>query len=482
MKKRTFVLLLSIAGLLGFGIRFGMFMANVRVTAPSGDAVFYHETANLLADGKPYINPFIYNAGYCSNLGIGKENSDHAYGFLRDHQCSTIDVVQPDGTVKEVAVSVMPGTEMLTAAHPPIWSYLLSVASRLGLDSVNQHRMIGLLIGSFGVVLIGIAGAEIFGRREGVVSAFIAAVYGFLWMNDGSLMSESLVIAFVPVITILAVRWWRRPRWQGALLLGLLSGLGGLLRTELLLYGPALVVAALVLRRVEWRRIGRDLAVVSAICLLVLSPWLVRNMTSFEQPIFLSPTGTLMAQSNCDATYYGEKLGYWERDCGEPEPVGANGEFLDESQRDAIRREWATAYIGDHQLRLLTVAAPARVGRAFNIWDPVQTARYDIYVENRDFRQSMFSLTQYAVIAAFAVIGAVLAWRRHFALGPVLMWPALIAIVSAMSFGNNRYRVSAEPSLIWLASFAFCFLWSVLAEKKRRAESTTTATSATNAS
>ena len=255
MSTKAFVIWLAIAGVFGFAVRFGTFMSEGRTAPLSGDAVFYHETANLLADGKGYINPVFFNAGYCFDGGASEGST---YSFLPGlENCPTVDVEQPDGTIRTVRVTLPPGTQEPTAAHPPLWSFILSLASRLGFDSVNQHRMVGLLFGSLGVILIGLAGRELFGKRAGVVSAFIAASYGFLWLNDWSLMSESLVTAFVPIMTIVAVRWWRTPSWRLALVLGLLSGVGGLLRTELLAYGPLLVLVALVVRRVQWKQLLR---------------------------------------------------------------------------------------------------------------------------------------------------------------------------------------------------------------------------------
>lgn len=479
MSTKTFAICLALAGVLGFAVRFGTFLWEGRSAPLSGDAVFYHETANLLADGEGYINPVFFNAGYCYD-----ESSDTGatYSFLPSlESCPTVDVVEADGSVRTVRASLPPGTREATAAHPPLWSYILSVPSRLGFDSVNQHRLIGILFGTLGVILIGIAGRELFGERVGVTAAFISAVYGFLWLNDWSLMSESLVTSFVPLMTIVAVRWWRNPTLRLTLVLGVLSGVGGLVRTELLLYGPVLVGVALVLRRARWRTMVRDLGIVCVLCLAVLSPWLLRNMTSFEKPILLSPTGTLLAQTNCDAAYYGEKTGYWERFCAEPEPIGADGSMLDESERDAIKRSWATEYIGSHTSRLLVVA-PIRTLRMFNLYDPIGTARFDMAVENREFRQSIFSLIEYYIVLVFAVAGAVIAWRRRLTLMPAVLWPTLVAIVAALSFGNNRYRVSAEPSLIWLASLALCVLFDRTRMTQRVNDSEKTESTATNPS
>lgn len=455
MSTKAFVLLLVVAGGLGFAVRFGTFLWEGRTAPLSGDAVFYHETANLLAEGKGYINPVFYYAGYCFN---GESGESSRYSFLPDFEdCPVVESVEPDGSLRTERVTLPPGTEEPTAAHPPLWSIILSLSSRMGFDSVNQHRLVGVLFGTLGVVLVGLAGRELFGQRVGVVSSFIAAVYGFLWLNDWALMSESLVTVFVPLMTIVAVRWWREPTWRLAVLLGIASGVGGLLRTELLLYGPALVALTLLLRRAEWRAVLRDLGIVCALSLVVLSPWLVRNLTSFNKPILLSPTGTLLAQTNCDAAYFGEKIGYWERFCAEPEPVANDGTMLDESERDTVKRKWAVDYLTTHKSRLLIVA-PVRTLRMFNLFDPIGTARFDIVVENREFRQSVLALVQYFIAAVLAVLGTFLAWRRKAALLAVLLWPGLVAVVAAMSFGNNRYRVSAEPSLLWLASFTLCVI------------------------
>lgn len=469
MDTRRFWSLLLLAGLLGLGIRGGMFLAHGRGEPLTGDGAFYHETANLLADGKGYINPFIYNLGYCPGPAKGHGNGDRTYEFLENQTCATYEVTAADGTITTETVRVAPGTRMPTAAHPPMWSFVLSIESRLGLDSVDAHRALGVLFGALGVVLIGLAGRELFGDRVGVTSAFVAAVYGFLWLNDWSLMSEPLVTVFVPIVTIVAVRWWRSPSWRFALGLGVLSGLGGLLRSELLAYGPLLVLVALVLRRREWRTVGRDVVIVVVATTMVLAPWVMRNLTTFAVPVYLSPTGTLLSQTNCDATYYGEKIGYWERTCSEPEPIGPNGEFLDEAQRDQIRREWATDYISHHRKRWLLVAVPARIGRMFNLWDPIQTARFDIYVEGRDFRWSMVALAEYYAVVVGAIAGVLLAWRRRLVLAPVLLWPTLLVLTAATSFGNNRYRVSAEPALIWLSSLAL----ASLVERRRHTNRTT---------
>ncbi len=461
MSRRAFLLALALISVVGLSVRVGYLLVYERNEPATGDAAFYHLSAGLIADGKGYIDPFRYYDGFTGRI----ESTD------------------AEGNEQTVEVTYPPGIEQPTASHPPIWPYLLSIASRLGFDSVNEHRALGILAGTFGVALVGLAGRELFGDRVGLVSAGIASVYGFLWLSDASLMSEPLVTIVVPLATMVAVRWWRAPSWRTAVLLGALAGTGALVRSELLVYGPIVVGVGLVWGRTSRLLALRDLGVVVLVATAVLTPWLVRNVTSFETPELLTTsTGTVLVQTNCDPTYFGSKLGYWELECGQPEPLGPNGELLDESQRDSIRRDVALTYAKDHPARLLTVAAPLRVLRMFNIYDPVQTARFDIYVEGRDFRLSIFALVQYYLVVVAAAFGVVVAVRRRLPLFVVLLWPALVAGVALIGFGNNRYRVTAEPSFIWLAAVALCALWGHLSAQKRTATSATTASTAISTS
>ena len=452
LRRPWFALVLGLLVVLGLGVRV-VTVVRTQWDAPlTGDSAFYHQSAALIAEGKGYIDPFRYREGYPDRT----ERMELAHAG------------------EPVLIELPPGLEQPTASHPPIWPYLLAGADRLGLDTPNEQRLLGAFLGALGVLLIGLAGRELFGESVGLLSAGIASVYGFLVLADTALMSECLVAILVSVTTIVAVRWWRSPSWRAALMLGLLSALGALLRSELLAYGPLVMVGALLARRIAWRSWLGQAAVAGAVMMVALAPWAIRNLTVFHRPVLLSPTGTVMAQTNCDATYFGDKIGYWELFCGGVEPATSVDAIPDESDRDLLRREQAQAYMAQHRARLLTVVAPLRVLRMFNIYDPVQTARFDIVVEGRSFRSSIISLVEYWIVAALAVVGVVAAVRRRLPLLVVLLWPALVALVAAAGFGNNRYRTSSEPAFIWLAALAIYSVVGLVLTARRRRHSATT--------
>lgn len=52
----------------------------------------------------------------------------------------------------------------------------------------------------------------------------------------------------------------------------------------------------------------------------MVSPWLVRNAESFNPPVLFSTDGSkTLAGANCNATYSGTLIGYWESACLMPE-------------------------------------------------------------------------------------------------------------------------------------------------------------------
>src|ERR1700731_3289010 len=57
---RWFGWTLAVVALAALAVRVGYVLVDRRDVSPGGDAYFYHVGANLLADGKGFIEPFVY--------------------------------------------------------------------------------------------------------------------------------------------------------------------------------------------------------------------------------------------------------------------------------------------------------------------------------------------------------------------------------------------------------------------------------------
>ena len=428
----SFARRLSVISGLALALRLAYVLFVERGDPLSGDALYYHEAARLLADGFGFIEPYRYLHGGAQELLFVGDPSQ----------------------VVETANSALPiGHVEPTAGHPPLWVLVLGAATLVGFDTVLGHQLIGALVGTVAVAAVGWAGRQMGGERVGLIAAALAAGYAFLWLNDGLVMSESLVVLLVAVAVGVALRFHRRPDWAGVVTLGLLGGLAGLTRAELLLFLP--LAALPVLRRsdLEFRERARRYIAVGVVAAAVLSPWMIRNLTRFDEPVLVSNgSGILVAQTNCDATYYGDKQGYWEYLCGLPQPVGAHGEPLDESRRDAEYRDRGLNYASRHWPRLVVHAIPKRVGRLWGVYAPIQQLRADKLVEGRTFKLSVLGLVQYWFLLPLAGMGVLTLRRSGRPLMPLLAWPLVVTVVAALTMGATRYRVPAEVALVLLAA------------------------------
>ncbi len=403
----TALLLITLAG---FGIRLA-FIATAAPEKLGGDAIYYHEGAKLLADGKGYMEPFRYLFG-------GKET-----------------VTLPSGEVKEVITPK--GHEEPTAGHPPVYVTYLGAVSLLGFDTVRDHQVASAVVGAASIVLAGLLGRSLLGNRTGLILAGLTAVYANIWINDGLVLSETVALFFAFLSSLVGLRFWRDPSLRNGVWFALAAGLAALSRAELVLFLPVVVIVSLLRAHLPWRTLVARTAIIGAIACAVLAPWVIRNLIVFEEPVLLSNgAGTVAVQANCDATYYGPYPGFWNLDCGSPQPYGPNGELLDESQRDVVVRERATEYISNHKTRLVTFVIPARVGRMVGLYQPLDQVRLDID-EGRPAFAAWLGFWQYVVLAPMAVAGAVIQWRRR---GPLLvlgLWAALAVFTAATAFGEH---------------------------------------------
>lgn len=329
-----------------------------------------------------------------------------------------------------------------TAEHPPAWEVLLAAADLLGADSFLSHRLIGALIGTLTVVLIALLGRAVAGAAVGLVAAAVAAAHPLLWTADVSLMSETLYGALL--VGALLAAHGRRP-----VPLGVLLGLAALTRGEAL----ALVVLLVVpLFWRDWRRTG--LAVAAFV--VVLTPWTVRNLVTFEQPVLISTNANgVWKGANCPDTYRGDLIGSWRFQCYSP---GRPGE--DESEYFARQRSEGLAYLRENAGRLPVVLA-ARLARLADVYSVDQSVFLNAQ-EGRLPRPTRWGIHAAWVLMLLAAAGAVLQARRR---GPVLVLLAPIAmvvLVSLATYGSTRFRYGAEPSIAVLAAIALVAGWSRL--------------------
>jgi hypothetical protein len=141
-----------------------------------GDAFSYHYGANLLADGRGFVDPLRYE-------------------FTN-------------------------GLRFPSAAHPPLYVSYLATWSVVGLQSALWHRLASCVLGALTLSKVGRLGRKNEVARGGHIAAILGAANPQLWHNDAALLSETAA-AFAVVLAMLTVERFREePSMSRAVQLG----------------------------------------------------------------------------------------------------------------------------------------------------------------------------------------------------------------------------------------------------------------------
>ena len=336
-----------------------------------------------------------------------------------------------------------------TAAHPPMTTLLLAAAAYVvGMHGgTTSSLLVMAVLGTAVVLCVGLLGREVAGPWVGLTAAGLAALAPNFWMPSGILMSETPAMLFMALILLAVVRLIRSASLVTATLLGVACGCEALVRAELILFVPGLLIpACLLARSVPLRRRFLLLGVGVAATTLVLAPWVGRNLATFKDATYISTGdgGTLLG-SNCPQTYSGPELGLWDLHCATALKVKG-----DESVRSARKLDAALHYAERHLSRLPIVIL-ARVGREWDLYRPLQMAQVE-QGEGRPFAGSLAGLGFYYALLPFAVTGIVIFRRRRIDQWFLLVPAGVVTLVSALVIALVRYRAPFEVCLVVLAA------------------------------
>jgi 4-amino-4-deoxy-L-arabinose transferase-like glycosyltransferase len=403
---RCFARALLVILLAAVALRVGYVLTVTRNDHHAYDAFYYDAEATSLADGHGFVDPFGFAGG-------------QKPGPAADHPPLT-------------SMALVPAAELDEAAT---WLAHGSLAMRFEMT----------LLGVGVVAAIGLLGRALKGDRVGLLAAAIAAIYPNLWMNDGLVMSETLATLLTVIALLLVYRVVRRPSAAPVVALGLVCGLATLTRAELLLYVPLLAVPTVWIALRSSRRTTLASAGVVVLAAVVVGPWVIYNLTRFEDPVFVSTNdGIALVGSNCHATYYGHSVGLTRLACLGRTPPG------DASAQSRVYRQRAFDYIGAHAARVPVVAL-ARVGRLWSVWNPADTITFN-EGEGRPSWASTLGVVSLLLLLVAAVPGLLALRRRGVPAWPLLV-PAVVVTVAAVAFyGQPRFRAPAEPAIVVLAA------------------------------
>jgi 4-amino-4-deoxy-L-arabinose transferase-like glycosyltransferase len=342
------------------------------------------------------------------------------------------------------------------AHHPPGWVTALGLLAWFGGRSLLAQQLLGVAIGLGVIAVTALVGRRYFNPRVGLLAAAIAALYPGFWVFEAQVLAEPLGLLVLGFFMLAVIVLRDRPTLGWSVIVGVISGLLALVRSEHL--ALLVVVVAPVLFRATsiapFQRV-RLFAIATAATILVIAPWALYNETRFNETVVLSTNGgsTLLAGNCPPSTYHGERLGYYDISCNRGLGFRHRGQGLDGSDVDLLARRAALTNIGDN-LERLPVVIPARFGRALAVFRPTQTVALTADWFASPTWPVWAWVVSFWLLIPLTVLGVVEARRSGGFLLPLLA-PGLVAmLLVAVTYGEPRYHTPADLGFIVLAAVA----------------------------
>ncbi len=176
----------------------------------------------------------------------------------------------------------------------PLYPYLLAFFMKVTSDSLFMVRLIQIILGSFLPLLIYQLGLNIFTKRIAFASMVVAVFYPTFLYYDTTLLITPIMVLLTTLFTIQLYRCQFGPnRILNFIIAGLLLGICGLARPNILIAGPGLIVWVFLILKpsIGLNRSIIRYALIGVASLLIILPVTLRNYQVSGDPIFIAWQG-----------------------------------------------------------------------------------------------------------------------------------------------------------------------------------------------
>lgn len=351
-----------------------------------------------------------------------------------------------------------------SAYYPVGYPIVLGIVDFALIHTVGNHPIgaaaaVNVVCGVAAVFLVFLIGRRLFSDAVGLVAAGITALYPNLVYHTAVALTETVFTALFLLFVYLVVSApWDERRFEPRRIVGL-----GLLLGVLVLIRPvaAPIVLALfvvwLLGGFGWRRALLYSGVVVGLAVLLVSPWIVRNIRVMHEATLSTNTGDNLCMSRhvgANGTFDFDNnacfIGY--EDLKRPEY---------ETKRDEDNRQRAVDFVRDHPAEEVKLWWK-RLYQTFKAdWDGSWAA--ESYGDARFLSDSTRDTVHrigsdyYLVTLALTIVGLVVLARRHDRSDPRWTFIPLAVITVVVlpvitTFGDIRFKVPALPLFALLAA------------------------------
>jgi len=351
-----------------------------------------------------------------------------------------------------------------TAFRPPAYCLLLAGAYKVaGVAKASEHdrvvvaRILGIVVSTLIVAMIGVVADQLWGRRVALLAMAGGAIYIPLILVGAAVMSEPL-FALLLLGALAAALQHRRSthRWRWVLLAGVLGGLTILTRANALVLLLPLGLAVWTVRPRWSPRALLVPAVLVVVALVTVSPWTIRNAIVFDRfiPVSTQFGSALAGTYNDQARLDKENPASWRAIFHIPEyqDIYAHIKTTPEPEIEDILRARSKAYIREHPTYVAKVAEWTTL-RMFELGG-LDWSRHTASTISVTAGWANAGVICFWVFALLALAGAFTKLARRT---PLFVWMVPILLYLSVVFlvvETPRYRTGIDPFIVMLAALA----------------------------
>ncbi len=338
--------------------------------------------------------------------------------------------------------------------RPPGFPFFLA-----GIYSVFGHSYLAAKIGLAVlsalscILLFFIASDVLENEKAGTWCSAIYAVYppSIFWTGYLSPVTNEIFLALLIVLLIL--KWGKNKRSIHLIAAGFFTGAAVLTRSNFFVMIPATAIFLLVKHR---KFLWKGMALYLLACLIILSPWIIRNYRIHKTFVLTSTEGGVVCYiANNEKSIY-QPSGYWDPTGRQDEPVMEEIKGLSEVDTDRYLYRAAISFIRENPgvyFRLVK-------GRLLRFWKLSPHTFSGPGESYKSYHVKIALLTNIPVFI-LAVLGFLFSLKRwrdfSFFYLLVIFWSVPIILFFKTII---RYREPLMPFLILAGVFALCFLFN----------------------
>ncbi len=359
----------------------------------------------------------------------------------------------------------------------PLYPYVLAVVRRVFGGTVATVRIVQAVWGTLAVVVLCVVGGRLFGRRVGIVSGGMLALYAPAVFFDGVVQKASLGCVLLCLLLLTLVTGVRRRSFVAAGAIGLALGLLILTRENAMVWLPVVGLwMALSWRQNEPAKMRFGvLAGLAVGVAMVLVPVGVRNIAvsgQWSMSTFQSgPNFYIGNHRGADGRYQplvrGHETPEYERADAKRLAEAATGRPM--TARDVSRYWWARSW---DDVRADPVAWLGLVGRKFamviNRYEVSDAESMIVYADHSLALRVLANIWHFGTLCPLAAVGVWLMRRRWRGLWVYGAMFVSMVLAVAIFFVLARYRYPLVPLLIPFAAVGLVELFSLVSRRRWR--------------